>query len=91
MACLKTVVLLLDRFQLSALENPSEEDAFNVRSRLFYRYFQFFVRVIRQCFEKVSNFVTIPAVNLLNLWKFPLGDERGQVCFFIVDYACITC
>ncbi|KAG9123617.1 Ras GTPase activating protein ira2 [Ceratobasidium sp. 392] len=47
-ACLKSVVLLLDRFQLSALENGSEDDALNVRSRLFYRYFQFFVRVVKQ-------------------------------------------
>ncbi|KAG9091505.1 Ras GTPase activating protein ira2, partial [Ceratobasidium sp. UAMH 11750] len=31
-ACLKSVVLLLDRFQLSALENGTEEDAMNVRS-----------------------------------------------------------
>ncbi|KAG9100039.1 Ras GTPase activating protein ira2, partial [Ceratobasidium sp. 370] len=51
-ACLKSVVLLLDRFQLSALENGSEDDALNVRSRLFYRYFQFFVRVVKQCSEK---------------------------------------
>ncbi|KAG8696350.1 Ras GTPase activating protein ira2 [Ceratobasidium sp. 394] len=51
-ACLKSVVLLLDRFQLSALENGTEEDAMNVRSRLFYRYFQFFVRVVKQCSEK---------------------------------------
>ncbi|KAG8745587.1 Ras GTPase activating protein ira2 [Ceratobasidium sp. 414] len=51
-ACLKSVVLLLDRFQLSALESGSEDDALNVRSRLFYRYFQFFVRVVKQCSEK---------------------------------------
>ncbi|QRV73161.1 GTPase-activating protein [Ceratobasidium sp. AG-Ba] len=51
-ACLKSVVLLLDRFQLSALESNSEDDAFNARSRLFYRYFQFFVRVVKQCSER---------------------------------------
>lgn len=68
-ACLKSVVLLLDRFQLSAMENTStEEDALNVRSRLFYRYFQFFVRVVRQCFE-----------------EFPIGDGRRQrVAFGLV-------
>ncbi|CAE6451306.1 unnamed protein product [Rhizoctonia solani] len=63
-ACLKTVVLLLDRFQLST-PDPSQgitdDDVLNVRSRLFYRYFQFFLRVVKQCFE-----------------KFPIGDERSQ-------------
>ncbi|CAE6422943.1 unnamed protein product [Rhizoctonia solani] len=62
-ACLKTVVLLLDRFQLGVPDgNQSpDDDALNVRSRLFYRYFQFFLRVVKQCFE-----------------KFPVGDERRQ-------------
>ncbi|KAJ1309139.1 hypothetical protein OPQ81_004812 [Rhizoctonia solani] len=62
-ACLKTVVLLLDRFQLCAPDGQgtSDDDTSNVRSRLFYRYFQFFLRVVKQCFE-----------------KFPIGDERSQ-------------
>ncbi|KAG8732817.1 Ras GTPase activating protein ira2 [Ceratobasidium sp. 423] len=54
-ACLKTVVLLLDRFQLSTPDSNqgiSDDDVLNVRSRLFYRYFQFFLRVVKQCFEK---------------------------------------
>ncbi|CAE6527674.1 unnamed protein product, partial [Rhizoctonia solani] len=62
-ACLKAVVLLLDRFQLGAPDNNQgmDDDIVNVRSRLFYRYFQFFLRVVQQCYE-----------------KFPLGDERSQ-------------
>ncbi|KAH7343309.1 hypothetical protein B0J17DRAFT_171910 [Rhizoctonia solani] len=62
-ACLRTVVLLLDRFQLG-VPDPSQctdDDILNMRSRLFYRYFQFFLRVVKQCFE-----------------KFPVGDERRQ-------------
>jgi hypothetical protein len=66
-ACLKTVVLLLDRFQLSTLESTPEDDAFNVRSRLFYRYFQFFVRVVKQCFEKVGNSIMLSHSRTLNL------------------------
>ncbi|KAF8681504.1 GTPase-activator protein for Ras-like GTPases [Rhizoctonia solani] len=62
-ACLKTVVLLLDRFQLGVPDRSqgTDDDVTNVRSRLFYRYFQFFLRVVKQCFE-----------------KFPIGDERSQ-------------
>ncbi|ELU45404.1 RasGAP domain-containing protein [Rhizoctonia solani AG-1 IA] len=62
-ACLKTVVLLLDRFQLGVPDRSqgTDDDVTNVRSRLFYRYFQFFLRVVKQCFE-----------------KFPVGDERSQ-------------
>ncbi|KEP55513.1 RasGAP domain protein [Rhizoctonia solani 123E] len=62
-ACLKTVVLLLDRFQLGMPDTSQgvEDDIVNIRSRLFYRYFQFFLRVVKQCYE-----------------KFPIGDERSQ-------------
>jgi neurofibromin 1 len=48
-ACLKTMVQLLHRLPLQPLEPVRTTDALQTKSKLFYGYFDFFLRVLARC------------------------------------------
>ncbi|KAI8328834.1 hypothetical protein BC941DRAFT_216115 [Chlamydoabsidia padenii] len=49
LACLKAMVQLLHRLPLQPLEPVRTTDAFQVKSRLFYGYFDFFLKLLARC------------------------------------------
>jgi neurofibromin 1 len=49
LACLKAMVQLLHRLPLQPLEPVRTTDAFQVKSRLFYGYFDFFLLLLARC------------------------------------------
>ncbi|CAI2172941.1 5991_t:CDS:10 [Funneliformis geosporum] len=48
-ACLKTVVSLLQQLPLQPSETVHESDLSGVKSRLFYKYFSFFIKLLNRC------------------------------------------
>ncbi|CAG8508989.1 2177_t:CDS:10 [Funneliformis mosseae] len=48
-ACLKTVVSLLQQLPLQPSETVHESDLSGVKSRLFYKYFTFFIKLLNRC------------------------------------------
>lgn len=48
MACLRTVVKLLDRLQLQPVDGTTRSESVHVQSRLFYRYFNLFMKALQR-------------------------------------------
>ncbi|KAI7866864.1 hypothetical protein BDF14DRAFT_1808596 [Spinellus fusiger] len=48
-ACLKTISVLLRQLPLQACEPTTETDAAQVKSRLFYKYLAFFLKLLNRC------------------------------------------
>ncbi|CAO3592087.1 unnamed protein product [Absidia cylindrospora] len=48
-ACIKAMVQLLHRLPLQPLEPVRTTDAFQVKSKLFYGYFEFFLKLLARC------------------------------------------
>ncbi|KAG8959528.1 Ras GTPase activating protein ira2 [Tulasnella sp. 419] len=48
MACLRTIVKLLDRLQLQPVDGTSRSESHHVQSRLFYRYFNLFNKALQR-------------------------------------------
>ncbi|KAG9015978.1 Ras GTPase activating protein ira2 [Tulasnella sp. 427] len=55
LACLRTVVKLLDRLQLQPVDGTSRSESIHVQSRLFYRYFNLFSRALQRWKEGEST------------------------------------
>ncbi|KAI9476257.1 MAG: hypothetical protein EXX96DRAFT_293488 [Benjaminiella poitrasii] len=49
LACLKTIVALLHHLPLQPSEPVVESDALAVKSRMFYKYFTFFFKLLNRC------------------------------------------
>lgn len=49
LACLKTIELLLQQLPLQSSEPVHEADSTQVKSRIFYRYFTFFLKLLNRC------------------------------------------
>ncbi|KAI7885924.1 uncharacterized protein EV154DRAFT_521553 [Mucor mucedo] len=49
LACLKTIVALLHQLPLQPLEPVHESDALLVKSRIFYKYFTYFFKLLNRC------------------------------------------
>ncbi|KAI7862201.1 hypothetical protein BDF14DRAFT_1858538 [Spinellus fusiger] len=49
LACLKTIVLLLHQLPLQPSEPVHETGAGQVKSRMFYKYFTFFLKLLNRC------------------------------------------
>lgn len=47
-ACLRTVVKLLDRLQLQPVDGTTRAESVHVQIRLFYRYFHLFSRALQR-------------------------------------------
>ncbi|KIO22012.1 hypothetical protein M407DRAFT_28426 [Tulasnella calospora MUT 4182] len=47
-ACLRTIVKLLDRLQLQPVDGTTRAESVHVQSRLFYRYFHLFSRALQR-------------------------------------------
>ncbi|RCI05603.1 Ras GTPase activating protein ira2, partial [Rhizopus stolonifer] len=48
-ACLKTIVVLLHHLPLQPSEPVVESDALAVRSKIFYKYFTYFLKLLNRC------------------------------------------
>jgi hypothetical protein len=48
-ACLKAIVSLLAQLPLQPSETIHEADLNSVKSRLFYKYFTFFIKLLNRC------------------------------------------
>ncbi len=48
-ACLKTIVALLHQLPLQPSEIPHESELSSIKSRMFYRYFTFFIKLLNRC------------------------------------------
>lgn len=48
-ACLKTIVALLHQLPLQPLEPAQEGQLAQVKSRIFYKYFTFFLKLLNRC------------------------------------------
>ncbi|KAI7901256.1 uncharacterized protein BX663DRAFT_515416 [Cokeromyces recurvatus] len=60
LACLKTIVALLHHLPLQPSESVVESDALAIKSRMFYKYFTFFFKLLNRC--RVSEIGTNPQV-----------------------------
>lgn len=49
LACLKTIVALLHQLPLQPIEPVHESDALLVKSRIFYKYFTYFFKLLNRC------------------------------------------
>ncbi|KAI8079304.1 hypothetical protein BDF21DRAFT_493917 [Thamnidium elegans] len=49
LACLKTIVALLHQLPLQPSEPVHESDALLIKSRIFYKYFTFFFKLLNRC------------------------------------------
>lgn len=49
LACLKTIEMLLHQLPLQPSEAVRETDAAQVKSRIFYKYFTFFLKLLNRC------------------------------------------
>lgn len=49
LACLKTIVALLHQLPLQPSEPAHESDALVVKSRMFYKYFTYFFKLLGRC------------------------------------------
>lgn len=49
LACLKTIEVLLQQLPLQPSEPVHETDAAQVKSRIFYKYFTFFLKLLNRC------------------------------------------
>ncbi|KAI8097774.1 uncharacterized protein BX664DRAFT_356981 [Halteromyces radiatus] len=54
-ACLRAMVQLLHQLPLQPLEPVRTTDAFQVKSRLFYGYFEFFLKLLSRCGQTESS------------------------------------
>ncbi|ORX55545.1 hypothetical protein DM01DRAFT_1366815 [Hesseltinella vesiculosa] len=69
-ACLKAMVGLLHHLPLQTLTPVRSTDTFHMKSRLFYDYFEFFLKILSSCRQyenKHSSHDKNPAVDLLHL------------------------
>lgn len=48
LACLRTIVKLLDRLQLQPVDGTTRAESVHVQSRLFYRYFNLFSKALHR-------------------------------------------
>lgn len=48
-ACLKTIVALLHHLPLQPSEPVVESDALAIKSRIFYKYFTYFFKLLNRC------------------------------------------
>lgn len=48
-ACLKTIVALLHHLPLQPSEPVVESDALVIKSRIFYKYFTYFFKLLNRC------------------------------------------
>ncbi|KAG8981934.1 Ras GTPase activating protein ira2 [Tulasnella sp. 425] len=55
LACLRTIVKLLDRLQLQPVDGTTRSESVHVQSRLFYRYFHLFSRALQRWKEGEAN------------------------------------
>ncbi|KAI7870568.1 hypothetical protein BDF14DRAFT_1771252 [Spinellus fusiger] len=49
LACLKTIVVLLHQLPLQTSEHSHDSDSSKVKSRIFYKYFTFFLKLLNRC------------------------------------------
>ncbi|ORX62830.1 hypothetical protein DM01DRAFT_1403269 [Hesseltinella vesiculosa] len=49
LACLKTIVGLLQQLPLQPSDSSHEADSTQVKSRIFYKYFSFFLKLLNRC------------------------------------------
>lgn len=48
-ACLKTIVALLDKLPLQPSDTNLNTDLAKSKSKLFYKYFSFFIKLLNRC------------------------------------------
>ncbi|KAI9491357.1 hypothetical protein BDB00DRAFT_874401 [Zychaea mexicana] len=58
LACLKTIEVLLHQLPLQPSEPVHETDSTQVKSRIFYRYFTFFLKLLNRC--RISEIESTP-------------------------------
>ncbi|CAI2169037.1 10253_t:CDS:10, partial [Funneliformis geosporum] len=47
--CLKTIVALLNQLPLQPSETPHESEISSIKSKMFYKYFSFFIKLLNRC------------------------------------------
>ncbi|CAG8520644.1 15640_t:CDS:10, partial [Funneliformis caledonium] len=47
--CLKTIVALLQQLPLQPSETPHESEISSIKSKMFYKYFSFFIKLLNRC------------------------------------------
>ncbi|KAI9261580.1 hypothetical protein BDA99DRAFT_547292 [Phascolomyces articulosus] len=67
LACLKTIEVLLHQLPLQSSEPVHETDSTQVKSRIFYRYFTFFLKLLNRCriSEIESNPTNLPRQEIM--------------------------
>ncbi|KAG0747979.1 hypothetical protein G6F62_000155 [Rhizopus arrhizus] len=58
LACLKTIVALLHQLPLQPLEAPQESNAMAAKSRIFFKYFTYFFKILNRCRVTELNSLT---------------------------------
>lgn len=66
LACLRTIVKLLDRLQLQPVDGTTRSESVHVQSRLFYRYFHMFSRALQR-WKEVGTWLTRRRASLADL------------------------
>ncbi|KAI8137099.1 hypothetical protein BJV82DRAFT_547510 [Fennellomyces sp. T-0311] len=59
LACLKTIEVLLHQLPLQPSEPVHETDSTQIKSRIFYRYFTFFLKLLNRC--RISEIESTPS------------------------------
>ncbi|KAI9310474.1 hypothetical protein BX666DRAFT_2126182 [Dichotomocladium elegans] len=58
LACLKTIQVLLNQLPLQSSDPVQEDDSVQIKSRMFYKYFSFFLKLLNRC--RISEIESSP-------------------------------